>query len=159
MFLRLPRLFFVAEPEEECVTTSLVPRSHRWLYCCALLAACAAVLGNETKAVPQQADSALSPPVYLTSAQEHQRLRALLQITALRRGPDGNPKSPNAANYDEAKAGPDGPLPDPLVLKNGKPVKTADEWWKKRRPEIVEDFDREILGRVPARTPKVNWEV
>ncbi len=32
-------------------------------------------------------------------------------------------------------------------------------WWTKRRPEIVEDFDREILGRVPANTPKVNWEV
>lgn len=26
-------------------------------------------------------------------------------------------------------------------------------------PEIVEDFDREIYGRVPKNTPKVNWEV
>ena len=32
-------------------------------------------------------------------------------------------------------------------------------WWRQRRPEIVEDFDREIYGRVPANTPKVNWEV
>src|SRR6185295_9160726 len=27
------------------------------------------------------------------------------------------------------------------------------------RPEIVEDFDREVYGRVPRITPKVNWEV
>ena len=22
-------------------------------------------------------------------------------------------------------------------------------WWNERRPEIVEDFEREVLGRVP----------
>ena len=32
-------------------------------------------------------------------------------------------------------------------------------WWNKRRPEIVEDFDREIYGRQPENIPKVNWEV
>src|SRR5438445_5777321 len=32
-------------------------------------------------------------------------------------------------------------------------------WWTQRRPEIVEDFDREIYGRAPEDTPKVNWEV
>ena len=32
-------------------------------------------------------------------------------------------------------------------------------WWQVGRPEIVEDFDREVYGRVPAVTPKVNWEV
>jgi hypothetical protein len=32
-------------------------------------------------------------------------------------------------------------------------------WWNQRRPEIVEDFSREVLGRVPANVPKVNWEV
>ena len=35
----------------------------------------------------------------------------------------------------------------------------ATLWWDLRRPEIVEDFDREIYGRVPENTPKVNWEV
>jgi hypothetical protein len=28
-----------------------------------------------------------------------------------------------------------------------------------RRPEIVEDFDREIYGRMPSHTPQVKWEV
>ena len=32
-------------------------------------------------------------------------------------------------------------------------------WWKIRRPELVELFDREIYGRVPQNTPKVKWEV
>ena len=83
-----------------------------------------------------------------------------LHITALRPGVDGNhPQAPNAANYDESKANPYPKLPDPLVLNNGKPVKTAKDWWGKRRPEIVEDFDREVYGRMPKVTPKVNWEV
>jgi hypothetical protein len=83
----------------------------------------------------------------------------LLHLTSLRRGADGDPKSPNAANYDETKANPNPNLPDPLLLKNGKKVTTAQTWWDDRRPEIVEDFDREIYGRVPNNTPKVNWEV
>jgi len=83
----------------------------------------------------------------------------LLHTTSLRRGADGDPKSPNAANYDETRATPNPNLPDPLLLKNGKKVTTAQIWWHDRRPEIVEDFEREIYGRVPNNTPKVNWEV
>jgi hypothetical protein len=70
-----------------------------------------------------------------------------------------NPQAENYANYDESKANPCPNLPDPLVLKNGQKVTTAQTWWNLRRPEIVEDFDREIYGRVPRDTPKVNWEV
>ena len=106
-------------------------------------------------AVPQDAADGL----HLTAEQDHQRLLELLHITSLRRGPDGDPKSPNAANFDESKVTPYPALPDPLVLKNGKKVKSAKVWWKNRRLEIVEDFDREIYGRVPKVTPKVNWEV
>ena len=98
-------------------------------------------------------------PLRLTAEQDHQRLMDLLHITSLRRGADGDPKSPNAANYDEDKAKPDPKLPDPLTLKNGKKVTTAKEWWELRRAEIVEDFDREIYGRAPKVTPKVVWEV
>ena len=92
--------------------------------------------------------------------EDHRRLMDLLHMTTIRRGRDGNNKeSPFYANYDEAKANPFPKLPDPLVLKNGKPVKKAADWWKLRRPEIVEDFDREIYGRVPMVVPKVKWEV
>jgi hypothetical protein len=106
-----------------------------------------------------QTTSGLPPVVHLTAEQDHQRMLDLLHITSLRRGPDGDPKSPNAANSDESKATTYASLPDPLVLTNGKPVKTARDWWEKRRPEIVEDFDKEIFGRVPKNAPKVDWEV
>jgi len=99
-------------------------------------------------------------PVELTAAQDHQRMMDLLGIKSLRPGANGmDPKAENYANYDESKANPYPKLPDPLVLDNGKRVTKASEWWKKRRPEIVEYFDREIYGREPKVTPKVNWEL
>lgn len=70
-----------------------------------------------------------------------------------------NPQSPFYANYDEARANPFPDLPDALNLNNGKKVATGAMWWEFRRPEIVELFNREIYGRVPAVTPKVNSEV
>ena len=76
----------------------------------------------------------LPPVVHLTAEQDHQRLMDLLHIPALRRGPDGDPKSPNAANFDESKATTYTKLPDPLVLINGKRVTTSTDWWEKRRP-------------------------
>lgn len=111
------------------------------------------------RASAQVADAKSQPPAHLTAEQDHQRMMDLLHITTLRRGADGDPKSPNAANYDESKANPYPELPAPLLLKNGKQVTTAKAWWDERRPEIVEDFDREIYGRVPKNTPRVNWEV
>src|SRR5262245_2915257 len=99
------------------------------------------------------------PPVKMTAQEDHKRMMELLGIKEIRRGADGNPKSERAANTDESKATPYPDLPDPLLLKNGKKVTTAEMWVKQRRPEIVEDFDREVYGRVPKETPKVKWEV
>ena len=82
-----------------------------------------------------------------------------LGIQALRPGPNGNENAPNHANYDESKANPYPDLPDVLTLKNGKKVTTAKMWWDLRRPEIVEDFEREVIGRVPKNVPKVTWTV
>jgi hypothetical protein len=91
---------------------------------------------------------------------DHQRMMELLGIKELRQGANGsNPQAPNAANYDEAKVKPYPPLPDPLILKNGMKVTSAKQWWNQRRAEIAEDFDREVYGRVPKVTPKVNWEI
>src|SRR5208282_4001781 len=99
------------------------------------------------------------PPLNWTAVEDHQNMMDQLGIKALRPGPSGNESDPNHANYDESKANPFPNLPDPLVLKNGKKVTTAEMWWRERRPEIVEDFDREVYGRVPKTTPRVNWEV
>jgi len=90
---------------------------------------------------------------------DHQNMMDQLGIKALRPGPSGNESAPNHANYDEATANPHPNLPDVLTLKNGKKVTSKAMWWNQRRPEIVEEFEREVLGRVPKAAPKVNWEV
>lgn len=101
----------------------------------------------------------LKPPVELTAEDDHQRLLKLMGIDSLRPGPSGDPNAPNYANTDESKASPYTSLPDPLTLNNGKRVATPEVWWKKRRPEIIEDFDREVYGKVPENTPGINWEI
>ena len=80
-----------------------------------------------------------------------------LGIIRLRPGPSGQPSATNSANYDPAKANPFPNLPEVLTLKNGQKVTTADLWWKQRRPELIEDFEREVVGRVPKDMPKVTW--
>src|SRR3984893_10013061 len=125
-----------------------------------LVALVAGATGGRANQAIQPATSTAPPPVQLTAQEDRQKLMDALHITALRQGADGrNPQAPNAANYDESKANPYPNLPDPLVLKNGRKVTTAVTWWNQRRPEIVEDFDREIYGRLPKDTPKVRWEV
>ncbi|HEY0315036.1 MAG TPA: hypothetical protein VGC28_02095 [Sphingomonas sp.] len=95
------------------------------------------------------------------TAEDRDRLDMMeqLHIQALRPGPSGNEAAPNHANYDEAKANPHPTLPDPLVTLAGKPVTSAAMWWKVRRPEIVEAYEREVYGRIPANVPKVTWRV
>ena len=111
-------------------------------------------------AFAQDAKPADPAPLQLTAQQDHKLMMEVLEIKSLRPGANGmNRNAPNAANYDESKANPYPNLPDPLVCKNGTKVTTAELWWTKRRPEIVEDFDREVYGRVPKDVPKVKWEV
>src|SRR3954447_18971440 len=88
-------------------------------------------------------------PKEWTAAEDHQQMMEQLGITALRPGPSGNEQAPNHANYDEALANPFATLPDVLTLKSGRKVTNAREW-EQRRAEIVEDFEREVYGRVPA---------
>ena len=113
------------------------------------------VLFLAVRATAQQ----LASPVVFTAEQDHDNMMKQLGITVLRPGPSGDEKAPNHANYDEALANPYPNLPDVLVLKNGKKISSAAEWWKQRRPEIVEDFEREVYGRVPTHVPRVNWTV
>ncbi|MCC9167718.1 acetylxylan esterase [Pontibacter sp. XAAS-A31] len=98
------------------------------------------------------------PIVNFTAEQDHQHMMKQLGIKALRPGPSGDESAPNHANYDEALANPYPNLPELLTLKNGKKVTTPAMWWNQRRPEIVEEFEREIYGRVPKNVPKVTWK-
>jgi hypothetical protein len=136
---------------------------------CLVAGLAAAIAG---KGLPAQQPPAAAAPIDLsrvpaglpepktwTAAQDHQNMMEQLGIKALRPGPSGNEQAPNHANYDETLANPFADLPDALTLKNGRKVTSAKAWWRQRRPEIVEDFDREVLGRVPRNVPKVTWRV
>jgi hypothetical protein len=48
-----------------------------------------------------------------------------------------------------------------LKMKNGKVITTADEWWNKRRPEIMKDMQEQLYGKIPPESilPKVTWTV
>jgi len=103
--------------------------------------------------------SGTEPTAERTTEQDHAEMMAALGITALRPGPSGRDDAPNPANYDESIANPFPDWPDLLTLDDGTPVTTAEAWWTKRRPEIVEAFEREVVGRIPADVPAVDWVV
>jgi len=93
------------------------------------------------------------------TAEDHQNMMDQLGIKALRPGPSGDENAPNHANYDEARGNPFPKLPAALVTNDGRQVTTAQMWNAVRRPEIVEMFEREVIGRVPKNAPKVTWTV
>ena len=73
---------------------------------------------------------------------------------------NGNPlrvavKTGHVSNYDEDKVKPYR-LPDPLVFAGGGRVADAAAW-KKRRNELIEIYEKEIFGRIPADAPHVTW--
>ncbi|HEV2437054.1 MAG TPA: acetylxylan esterase [Verrucomicrobiae bacterium] len=119
-----------------------------------------AILSTAIISRAQSATPNLPAPLNWSAEEDHLNMMDQLGIKTLRPGAEGmNPKAANYQNTDEAKANPYPTLPDPLTLKNGEKVTTPETWWRQRRPEIVEDFDREVYGRVPQNVPKVTWEV
>ena len=119
------------------------------------------LLAQAPRPAPAKAPAAPANP-FLLSPEERARLDQLaredhadmmrqLGITKLRPGANGRAAAgePGAANYDPAQANPYPDWPDALTLRDGRKVTSAETWWQKRRPEIVEDFEREVYGRVP----------
>jgi hypothetical protein len=127
--------------------------------CKLCLVAIAALAARGSFADPPANPPSAPKPVTMTTPEDHKQMLTQLGITKLRPGPNGNENAANHANYDEAQANPFPKLPEALKLRDGTPVATADDWWNKRRPEIVEDFEREVYGRVPKNVPKVTWSV
>ncbi len=85
---------------------------------------------------------------------DHQNMMDQLGIRRLH-----DRRAKNPAIYDEAAANRyKDSLPDVLTLRDGTKVTRPDQW-PKRRAEIVEDFEREVYGRIPAYVPRVVWEV
>src|SRR5260221_6955364 len=109
-------------------------------------------------ACAQQTPVAQPGPTPWTAQDDYRNRMEQLGIRPLRPGPSGNDAAPNHASYDEAAANPFPTLPSVLTLENGRRV-TTPALWAQRRAEIVEDFEREVLGRVPANVPSVRWTV
>ncbi|HEY3756420.1 MAG TPA: hypothetical protein VGL42_09755 [Opitutaceae bacterium] len=122
-----------------------------------------AAVGASTAAFAQFAEEPVKPlpppAVTWTTQQDQDNMLAQLGIRALRPGASSNDASPHHANYNPAKANPWPNYPDALTLPDGRKVTTAAVWWQERRPQIVEDFEREMYGRIPPNAPKVTWSV
>ena len=63
-----------------------------------------------------------------------------------------------SVNYDQSKVG-TYTLPDALKLADGKEVRDAKTWYKKRRPEIVRLFEMQQYGIAPGRPADESFEV
>ncbi|MCI0638192.1 MAG: hypothetical protein L0Y72_30255 [Gemmataceae bacterium] len=86
---------------------------------------------------------------------DYQNMLDRLGIKKMRKGRDSKVKDTS----DEATANPHkDTMPDLMAFKDGTKVTSADQW-PKRRAEIVEDFEREVYGRIPKNVPKIKWEV
>lgn len=60
-------------------------------------------------------------------------------------------------NYDESKVKPY-ELPEPLKTFSGTSIRNKKSWERKRRPEILEVFTREVYGRTPDQKLPVRYE-
>jgi hypothetical protein len=88
---------------------------------------------------------------------DHQNMMDQLGIKKLRPGRNG--QNQTGDGFDEATANPyKDTMPDGLRMNDGTKVTRADQW-PKRRAEILEDFEREVYGRIPNNVPPVTWEV
>jgi hypothetical protein len=117
----------------------------------AVLLGCASLSAQDGKGGASSKQADFIPAGY----DDYQTMLTQLGITRMRRGRDArvtdNSDEATANHYQET-------MPALLVSKDGTKVTTAEEW-PKRRAEIVDDFEREVYGRIPTNVPRVRWEV
>jgi lysophospholipase L1-like esterase len=138
-------------------TTMFASRSARWVLGSRVAGLLAVVLFGHGPSLGQDAakGKGKQPDFIPAGYDDFQNMLDQLGIKKMRRGRDARVKDTS----DEATANPyKESMPDLMTFKDGTKVKTADQW-PKRRAEIVEDFEREVYGRIPANVPKVMWEV
>src|SRR5258708_24656486 len=110
-----------------------------------VLLASASSSAQDTKSKGKQPD--FIPADY----DDYQNMLDQLGIKKMRKGRDSKVKDTS----DEATANPyKETMPDLMTFKDGTKLKAADQW-PKRRAEIVEDFEREVYGRIPNNLPNV----
>jgi hypothetical protein len=105
--------------------------------------------------VPAQDTKGKQPDFTPAGYDDYQHMLDQLGIKQMRRGRDARAKDTS----DEATANPyKDSMPELLRCKDGTKVQSAEQW-PRRRAEIIEDFEREVYGRVPKHVPNVKWEV
>ena len=63
-----------------------------------------------------------------------------------------------ATNKDESKVEPY-TLPDALVMEDGTPVTTKEQWYKQRRPEILKFFTEQMYGKSPKPSKDIHFKI
>jgi hypothetical protein len=118
----------------------------------------AAVILTSSPASAQPGRGGTQPPRPDFIPADYDDYQAMLDKLGIKKiRPGRNSRVPDTSA--EATANPyKDSMPDLMTFKDGTKVTSADQW-SKRRAEIVEDFEREIYGRIPKDMPKVTWEV
>ena len=88
---------------------------------------------------------------------DHQQMMQQLGITQLRKGPSGDEKAPDHANYDDALANPYPVWPDPLRLNDGGKVTTpARRVTLERNCEAVATRSLELSTRLESNCRRIS---
>ncbi len=122
----------------------------------AVLLALVLVSATSSPAQDSKAAKNKQPDFIPAGYDDYQNMLDQLGIKKMRKGRDGRAKV-DTSDEKTANRFKDC-MPDLMTFKDGTKVKTADDW-PKRRAEIVEDFEREVYGRIPKNVPKVKWEI
>ena len=85
-----------------------------------------------------------SSPIPIPAPAERELRRVNYHRVASKRSPTPEPGAENT------------PVISPLVFADGKPVRNAREWYRRRRPELVRDWS-EILGKIAPATADQKW--
>lgn len=85
-------------------------------------------------------------------------LPGILRAEAYTSGEPAGASRSYDVNYREDKVPPYS-LPDPLVMENGRKVRSVKDWEKKRRPELMDMLRREMYGYEPGRPKDLHFKV
>jgi hypothetical protein len=119
------------------------------------LCASASSSGQDVKGQGKVQAKAKQPDFIPAGYDDYQNMLDQLGIKTPRKGRNSKEKDTS----DEATANPyKDTMPELMSFKNGTKVTSADQW-PKRRAEMVEDFERDVYGRIPKNVPKVTWKV
>jgi hypothetical protein len=130
--------------------------ANRSMQCSLAVVLLVVMLGVSAPSSGQGFKKAPRPDFIPADYDDYQTMLGKLGIKKMRSGRDGRAGKDTS---DEATANPwKDTMPDLMTFKDGTKVTSAAQW-PGRRAEIVEDFERDVYGRIPKNVPKVKWEV